>query len=321
LTYVAESNPMWMLFLKGLIDTSGIPRDVFESVITVHQDLTEQWRQRGVRLMKIEGDPSLYWYGFNLRDPVLGSSKSLRQALLLAYDVESHIKLLMNGRGRRPVNMVPSSFEGYQEAGPSPYARFDLDAARAKLEDARRELQDAGVIGPGDPIPPLTLDTWSTDESTRRMAEFAREQFARLGVTLLVEMNDWPTLQNKVSRGQVQMYTMGWHADYPDPENFLQNYYGPNIAKGTNSTYYSNPAFDALYEKAAVMEPSDERTALYAEMLGILNEDCPVLWLSEPVSFVLINDWVRNYKPHPIGYGNLRYQRIDSEARRRAGGR
>ena len=133
--------------------------------------------------------------------------------------------------------MVPSSFEGYAAAGPSPYARFDLEAARAKLVDARRELEAAGVIAPGEPIPPLTLDTWSTDESTRRMAEFAKEQFARLGITLLVEMNDWPTLQAKVAKGQVQMYTMGWHADYPDAENFLQNYYGPNIAKGTNSTH------------------------------------------------------------------------------------
>ncbi len=321
LTYVGEDNPAWMMFREQLSDTSGIPRDIYDSVITPSQELTDQWRRRGIRLVKMEGYPAVYWYGVNLRDPVLGSSKSLRQALLLAYDVESHISLLMNGRGRRAVTMVPSSFEGYRQAGPSPYARFDPDAARAKLADARRELEAAGVIGPGAPIPPLTLDTGSTDESARRMAEFAKEQFARIGITLEVEMNDWPTLQQKVDNGQVQLYMMGWHADYPDPENFLQNYYGPNIAKGTNTTRYSNPAFDALYQQAAVMEPSDERTALYVKMLRILNEDCPVLLLHEPVSFVLINDWVKNYKPHPIGYGNTRYMRIDTDARRRAGGR
>ena len=320
LVFVAESNPAWMLFLSRQSDSSSIPRDVYDSVISPSRELTDKWRQRGIRLVKAM-DPAIYWYGFNLDDKVLGKSKALRQALCLAYDVEKHIDVLYNGRGKRAVNMVPSSFEGHDAAGPGPYSRLDLDQARAKLTQAKKELVAAGVIEAGEDIPPLTLDTGSTDESARRMAEFAQQQFGQIGVTLKVEMNDWPTLQDKVHNKQCQLYTMGWHADYADPENFLQNYYSPNIKKGTNSTNYSNPRFDRLYEETAVMTPSPKRTALYVEMIRILSEDCPVLLLSEPVTFILVNDWVHNIKRHPIGYGFGKYTRIDVAARRRAGGR
>jgi len=318
-TYVAEDNPTWMLFLTKQVDTSGIPRAVYDSVISPSRDLADQWQSLGIRLVKAI-DPAIYWYAFNMDDKVLGASKSLRQALCLCYNVEEHIDVLYNGRGTRAVNMIPSSFEGHDKAGPGPYARFDLEAAKAKMIEAKRELVAAGVIKPGEDIPPLTLDTWSVDESSRQMAEFAQQQFKRIGVTLKVEMNDWPTLQDKVHRKQCQLYTMGWQADYSDPENFLQLYYSPNIRRGTNNTNYSNGQFDTLYELSAGMMPSPQRTQLYVQMTRILSEDCPVLLLSEPVSFILVNGWVHNVKPHPIGNGFGKYIRIDAAARRQAGG-
>ena len=133
--------------------------------------------------------------------------------------------------------------------------------------------------------------------------------------------NDWPKLQEKVHNKQCQMYTMGWHADYPDAENFLQLYYSPNIEKQTNNSNYSNGEFDKLYEQVRVMPDSPERTELYAKMVNMISEDCPVLMLTEPLSYVLVYDWVRNVKPHPVGYGYAKYRRIDVELRRKLGGR
>jgi len=169
-------------------------------------------------------------------------------------------------------------------------------------------------------MPELTLDLGGTDEHARRTAQFARGQFAQIGVRLRIELNDWPTLQDKVDNKQCQIYSMGWHADYPDAENFLQLYYTPNIQRGTNNTNYSNPEFERLYEQAAVTMEERKRVPLYAKMIRMINEDCPVLLLSEPISFVLYHPWVYNSKPHPIGYGYLRYIRIDTAARAAAGG-
>jgi len=319
LDFVPEDSTAWMRFLAKQTDVSHIPKEVFESVITPNKELEAEYASKGIRLEKYES-PSVYWLVFNMDDPVVGASKSLRQALSLAYDVESHIDVLYNGRGKRAVNILPSSFKGHAAAGPSPYAKYDLKAAAEKLKQAKAELAAAGRLVDGK-IPPLTLDLPGRDRASYRMGEFVQQQFGRVGVELKVIGNDWPTLQEKVQNKLCQIYTMGWHADYPDAENFLQLYYGGNIAKGTNNSNYANPEFDRLYEKVRTMPDTPERTALYAKMVRMISEDCPVLLLSEPQSFVLSYEWVKNVKPHPIGYGYRKYRRIDTGLRRKMGGR
>ena len=318
--YVPEDNPMWQLFMTRQADTASIPADIYNQVITPDKSLTDKMAKSGIQLIK-SSQPAVYWLTFNMEDPVLGKSRSLRQALSLAFNVDDYIRVLFNGRGRWATNIIPTGFEGHDEAGPSPYAKVDMELACKKLEDAKKELIAAGVIKPGDKIPDLRLDLGAQDEQSRRQAEFIQQQFASLGVKLNVEMQDWPTLLAKMHKGQCQIYASGWHADYPDPENFLQLFYTPNIKRGTNNSNYSNAEFDRLFEKASTMPPSKERTELYVRLIRKINEDCPILLLSEPFGYGLFHPWVHNVKPHPIGYGFGKYRRIDAELRRKMGGR
>jgi len=361
LTFVKETNPQWMLFMECQRDVGGIPPDVYNDVIDPNRDLTEKMGEKGIRLLK-SSYPAVYWIAFNTRDPVLGASKSLRQAIAMCYDAETHIDVLFNGRGKRAMTMLPSTFKGYVQAiGPDngPYFWRDLEryrialekareskdakaveaaleamdeaqksqqaraveVAKAKIDDARKELQAAGVIKPGEPIPALTLDLGDTSEQSRRMGEFARGQFKQIGLELNIELNEWSALQQKVNNKQVQMYFMGWHADYPDAENFLQLFYSPNIRRGTNDTNFENTRFDELYAKASVLMNEADRVPLYVEMLKIINEECPCLPISEPLTFILVHPWVHNVKPHPIGYGFRKYRRLDTEMRQKMGGR
>jgi len=320
-----EQNPMWGLFLAKLIDSAAIPQQMFHQVVSPDRALTDKWAKMGVRLYK-DLDPSIYWLAFNMEDKVLGRSKALRQALQLSFDSERYIEVIWGGRGIRAVNYVPKDLESYAPdahaaAGPSPYARFDLVAAKAKLEEARKELVAAKVIQEGQPLPAIAIEVGGQDELERRIAEFAQQQFRQIGVELKVELNDWPTLQKKVQNREFQMYSMGWGADYPDAENFLQLYYTPNIKRATNNTAYSNPVYDKLYEQAAVMPPSPERTEIYARMIRMLNEDCPTILMYQPIRMALAHSWVKNIKMHPIAYGMGKFRRIDGEERRREGGR
>ncbi|HOJ74866.1 MAG TPA: ABC transporter substrate-binding protein [Phycisphaerae bacterium] len=312
---ITQDFSSWMQFLSGQLDVSGIPRDVFNQVITPDKELGAKWEKRGIRLVTYE-DPSVYWLGFNMEDPIVGRSKSLRQAMCLAYNVEAYIEVLINGRGKRAVNTLPSSFPAHKEAGPGPYYRYDPVAAKAKLEEAKKELAAAGLLGPNGEIPTIQIDLGSQDDTARKMGEFTKQQFDAVGIPVRINLNDWPTFQQKVHNKQVQAYQMGWHADYPDPENFLQLYYGPNVDKGTNSTNYRNPEFDELYRKIITMPDSPERKEICARMVQILNEDVPVLLLVEPVAFMLPYEYVLNYKRHPVGYGMMKYLRLDTERRR-----
>lgn len=317
--YAAQASSAWMMFLTRQRDLSGISEDIFKTVINPDKGLVDEWKNKRISL-KSYWPPVVYWIVFNMEDPVVGQSKALRQALCACFDVESYLQVLFNGRGRRAVNTIPSTFSGWKESGPGPYYKLDMTLAKAKIEEARKELAAKGLLVNGK-IPTLTIDLGGRDVETAKRAQFFQQQFAKVGVELKFILNDWPKLQAKVNNKQSQMYTMGWHADYPDAENFLQLYYSPNITKGTNNSNYSNGEFDALYEKVRVMLDTPERTKLYVKMVHMISEDCPVLMLTEPQSYVLIYDWVKNYKAHPIGYGYAKYRGLDTALRHALGGR
>ena len=62
--------------------------------------------------------------------------------------------------------------------------------------------------------------------------------------------------------------------DFPDTENLMQLYYGPNAAPGSNSASYNNPDYNRLYDITAAMSESPERTQIYREMNQMLIDDC-----------------------------------------------
>ena len=83
------------------------------------------------------------------------------------------------------------------------------------------------------------------------------------------------------------------------------------------------PALDGLDrwpERVRVMQDSPERTALYATMIRMISEECPVMLKYEPEDFVLYHDWDGHMKQHPIGYGFFKYHRIDTAMRAAEGG-
>ena len=189
------------------------------------------------------------------------------------------------------------------------------------IEQAKKELAAAGVIAPGEDIPEITLDLGGRDELTRRIAEFVKGEFRKVGVRVKVELNDWPTLLGKINNKRFQTCTLGWHADYPDAENFLQNFYSPNIDLNTNYVGYVNKDFDRLFEESSKYPEVEKRVPLYAEMAKMIAEDVPVMLLAEPVTYTLMMPWTGNFKYHPIAYGLGKYTRIDLDARVKAGGR
>ncbi|MEO6054569.1 MAG: ABC transporter substrate-binding protein, partial [Chthoniobacterales bacterium] len=89
LILMPESIPAWILFTQGWTDTSGVGKDVFNSVITAGQTLTPEFEKRGVRLIK-DMDLDTWYIMFNLKDPLLGGNVKLRQALVLAFNANEY---------------------------------------------------------------------------------------------------------------------------------------------------------------------------------------------------------------------------------------
>jgi ABC-type oligopeptide transport system substrate-binding subunit len=110
----------------------------------------------------------------------------------------------------------------------------------------------------------------------------------------------------------------GWHADYPDPENFLFLLYGPNSKfkfDGENVANYDNPEFNRLFDQMQNMDNSPERLQIIRQMKSILQRDAPWIFAYHPVNFEIYHEWLKNGKPNTTGYNTLKYKRIDSTLR------
>lgn len=306
--YFAEDLPVWILFKQGLFDVGGIPKDTFAQAISVDTgDLTPDMQRRGIILKKFS-EPVTEYIGFNMKDPIIGKNKPLRQAMSLAFDRETYVKNFLNGRGQPAIGPIPPGFPTFDPHQINPYTQYNLALARQTLKEAVRIN--------GGPIPTLTILMRDSDTLSRQMAEYFRSQMAQIGIDLQPEFRDWARWQEMVDNRQTQIFDAGWEADYPDEQTFLQLFYGPNgEAGGINSSVYNNPEFNAMYEKAAVMPDSPERRKLYEQMEQITMEDCP--WLLEIyfVRYQLLYDWIKDYSPMNYGYGFRQHLVLDQALR------
>jgi ABC-type transport system substrate-binding protein len=308
---IGDASTQWLMFLTGQVEQSGVSRDNWDAVIGADRGLTPELAAKGVRL-HTAASMTTYYMGFNMEDPVVGPNRKLRQAMCCAFDAEAWSRYY-NLRMLPANGPIPPGIAGARtDADANPYAY--------NLEKAKRLLEEAGYPGGIDPKTgrrlTLSLEQGSANDSDARASvELFASFMERIGIRIEASYNNWPTFLDKLDRRQCQMFRLAWVSDYPDAENFLQLFYGPNSSPGPNHSNYSNPEFDTLYERVRVMPDTPERTALYARMADIAIEDSPWLCLSYPLSFGLQHGWVKNYKPHDFPYGMLKYYDLDPAAR------
>jgi ABC-type transport system substrate-binding protein len=287
---IREAIPAWLLFRQGYLDRSGVGKDVFNSVVTAGQTLSEEFRARGVRLYR-DVEPGTFYSQFNLENAVVGQNLKLRQALSTVYDQERANAIFGNGIDIKAEQLLPPGVIGYQPGFSNPFRS-------QSLAQARKLLAEAGFpngIDPktGQPLE-LTLDVIAGSAESRQRAEFDQMQFQQLGIRIKIEENTWSRFQEKQLRGLFQLNSgSGWNADYPDPENFFFLFYSKNVPpQGSNYTRFSNPEFDRLFEQMATMDNGPERLGIIHRMTAILVEQCPVIFTHHPVTFTLNQPWV-----------------------------
>jgi oligopeptide transport system substrate-binding protein len=320
--------------------------------------VSEAMREQGITLSTSVATSTLYT-GFNWLDPVVGggceNSKSapspqpspevsgskrsdsscdperarkLRQAIAIAVDFEEFVSIFANGRGIAAQSPIPPGIFGYRDgrAGINPvvYDWVDGQPRRKPIAEARRLLAEAGYPNGVDaqtrqPLV-INLDTTASGVGNKSRLDWLRKQFDKIGVQLVVRSTDYNRFQDKIRRGDTQMFYYGWNADYPDPENFLFLLNGAQAKVshgGENAANYSNPEYDRLFGQMKNMENSPERLAIIERMLEIVRDDSPWLWGYHPKNYVLQHGWLHNVKPNVMANNRLKYWRVDASARDR----
>lgn len=325
-----EQVPYWNKFLQGYYDASGIASDTFDQAVQFSGQgdvtLSEDMAKRGISLQTSLAT-SVFYLGFNMLDPLVGGdserARKLRLAVSIVVDQEEFISIFRNGRGVPAHGPVPPGIFGYRDAdatGINPYVYEWRDGAaqRKSIEQAKKMLAEAGYPNgrdakSGEPLL-LHLDTTSSGADSKARLDWYISQFAKLGIQLVIRATDFNRLQDKLRRGTAQLYFLGWNADYPDPENFLFLFHGPQgraKTQGENASNYSNPEFDRLFDRMKHMANGPERQAIIDRMIALLRHDAPWVWSFFPKDYTLHHGWVHNRKPNQIANNGLKYQRLD----------
>ncbi len=328
-----ESIPYWNKFLQGYYDVSGISSDSFDQAIQFTSsgdtELTPLMKEKGIQL-QTEVQTSTFYLGFNMLDPVVGGdsqrARLLRRAISIAVNYEEYISIFSNGRGIAAQGIIPPGIFGHREGreGINPYVYDWVNGRpqRKPIEEAKRLLAEAGYPNgrnakTGKPLL-LHLDITGGGPEDKANFDWFRKQFRKIDLELVIRNTDYNRFQEKMRKGNAQLFTWGWNADYPDPENFLFLLYGPNGKvrhHGENAANYENPEFDRLFDQMKNMPNSPERQAIIDTMVEITRRDAPWLWGLHPKQFILHHSWYMNVKPNLMAHNTLMYKRLDPALR------
>ena len=328
-----EGIPYWNKFLQGYYDVSGIGSDQFDQAVRVSiegdTNVTPEMEEKGIRL-STSVDTTTGYVAFNWLDPVVGGAseraRKLRHAISIAFDIEEQISIFANGRGIPAQGPIAPGIFGYREGregvNPVVYDWVDGKPERKSIEVARKLLAEAGYPGgrdakTGQPLV-IYFDTVVRGAGDKAAFDWYRRQFDKLAIQLVIRDTDWNRFQEKIRKGDTQMFRLGWNADYPDPENFLFLLHGPQSRaknQGENAANYVNPEFDALFEKMKNMPNSPEREKLIDRMVDIARADAPWIWGTHPKRYSLRHAWLANDKPNTMARNNIKYLKIDAPKR------
>jgi len=236
---------------------------------------------------------SFYYIGFDTTKPPF-DDVNIRRAFSQAIDKDKLVSLVYRDMVQAADGILPPGMPGYNED----LVGLDFDVAEA------RELIANSRYGDVSNLPPITITTagWGGLISSDLEA-IVYEWRQNLGVEVEVRQLEPQRFLYHLMEERDEMFDMGWIADYPHPQDFLDILFH----SGTENNYgqYSNPEVDALLQMANVEPDSEASLGLYQQAEQLLVDDaaCLPLWFGE--NYVLVKPYVSGYELNPMGTAML----------------
>lgn len=310
--FLTEPTNQWNSFIKGNeIQFTRVPKDKQNTVILskdpfkLHPQILNKYHHSfGIEAAFVYG-------GFNMEDPYFGQTgnpeqdarnKALRCAIRYAHDWKQKNQAFYFGLGTTFPGIIPPMVPEFDPSLSADSITPDIDKARALLQQAEWH---------SDNLPTFEYHT-NGSVSDRLLFEQMRGFLKAIDYPQnKIEYHPYASFgsfNQAIKNQQAPFFYLAWFLDYPDAENTLQLFYGPNASPGSNTFNYRNPEFDRLFERTMTMQPSAERTALYQQMNQMVIDDCVVIsGLSRKRIFL----WHKNVIMYPdreiLGGAFLRY--------------
>lgn len=279
--FVKETSSRWNSFTKGNeIQYTTVPKERAKTVIMSKKPLKlyPQILESYHHTFMVES--GFVYSGFDMSNPVFGNNgdpehdaknHALRCAIRKGFNWDQRNRAFYFNLGTVfPGAITPSVMEYDPD--------YDKDSITLDIEGAKKLLADAGWTS--DNLPVLEYHT-SGGTTYHMFYEQFRGFLKKIGYPVnKVKYKPYPSFgsfNQALKNAKTPFFSLAWGLDYPDAENTLQLFYGPNHSPGSNNFNYMNPEFDTKFEEAKVMLPSPERTKLYNELNQMVIDDCVVI--------------------------------------------
>lgn len=235
---------------------------------------------------------NVFYLGINNTKPPL-DNEQVRQAIAMGIDRESIIKKYYPPGSTVADYFTPCSIPGGCEG--EVWYKYDLNAAKDLLKKAgfdkgfKIKLAYRDVVRGYLPTP-------------GKVAEELQAQLKKLGIDATIDVQESGTFLDNASKGNLEIFLLGWGADYPDQTNFLDYHFG----KGANDSF--GKKFDDItttLAKAASLSDQAERNKLYAQANALIKQHVPMIPVAHGGSAVAYKATVDGAHSSPLGNENL----------------
>jgi oligopeptide transport system substrate-binding protein len=193
---------------------------------------------------------TIYYYGFNTAQPPF-DDPDVRRAVSLLIDRERIVEDVTRDAREVADRIVPPSVPGSQD-DVCDACRFDPDRAAELIGD-----RDLGTIR-------ILHNTGRTHEAIAEMLGQAIEQ--HLGAEVELVAQDLQPFVQSLRAGEMDIFRLGWEADYPSPGAYLFPLFSSSRIGQDNLTRYSVPEIDELLLQARAETDPEVRRDLYQQV-------------------------------------------------------
>jgi len=240
--------------------------------------------------LRVSSELSVHYLGFNLLTKPFDDVK-VRQAFNYALDKDKLINVVLKKMHVKANGVLPPGMAGYNDK----LRPLSFDVTRARQLIAESSYRDVKNF------PEIILHTYGSTGLPNRYIQAIVDMYKQnLGVEIKIMQADWPTFLEDIVRGKdrYQMFTLGWVADYPDPENFLDLLF--HSQSQNNHVNYANPEVDRLLERARTERDPAARWRLYQQVEQRLVDDAVWVPLWHPRNYELVKPYVKGYLAVPV---------------------
>src|SRR5699024_5336236 len=256
--------------------------------IDIATDITGQNREiieksDGIELVTTPG-LSITYLDMNFNEGPTSDPK-VREAIVMATNVEDIVNGVHQWGGAEPAyEPLPRGSWGYSTDLESNRASYDPEKAKELLSET--QYKDG-----------FAIDVYLLDTRKEYATIFQNQMKENLNIDVNINVTEWGTLVDLVSKGKAPMNIGGW-SWYPDPYFFLdQRFHSKNIGSNGNGKGYENPEVDNLLDRARQETiDQEERTKLYQEAMEIIISDNPSVELDNLEIAFGISDKVQGFE-------------------------